>query len=215
GGLLRLLGRPREGRALLEHALEVALEHDLHEAALRAYWNLMVLSASRDDWADSERFIAGGLELARRAGIRHYESEFFSAGVEPLVERGRWDEAIARAGEVERLAIEDESVWDLSIHTAVAAVLARRGQLEAARERLDRLAPLGSSDQLEMRVAYAATQALLLNAGGSHREALALGRSTFLETGPLGGATNLNARNLLVEALDAAVALHDEAAVEE
>ena len=215
GGVLRQLGRYREGRILLEHALRVALEHDLHEAALRAYWNLMVLEASRDRWTEVSRLIDSGLELARRAGIRHYESEFLAATVEPLVELGRWDDAATGAQEFEELQIEGESVWDLNVHANMALVCARRGDLRGARMRLDRLALFVTSDALEMRTAYACVSAEVLNAGGDHAEALRVATTALEESaGALGGTTNGNIRAAVVQALDAAFALGDAKSAE-
>ena len=215
GGILRSLGRHREGGLLLEHALAVALDHDLHEAALRAYWNLMVLESSRERWAEVSRLIQSGLELARRAGIRHYESEFLAATVEPLVELGRWDEAATHAEEAAKLQIEGESVWDLNVHANMAPVNAWRGDLPAAHEHLGRLEPFITSDALEMRITVAHVRAVLLNAEGDHIEAYRVAAAALDEGAEaLGGAMNGNVRMAIVQALDAAFAIGDVAAVE-
>jgi len=214
GGILRQLGRPREGGVLLEHALAVALEHDLHEAALRAYWNLMVLAESRDRWADVGRFIDSGLDLSRRAGIRHYESEFLAASVGPLLELGRWDDAAARAQEIEQEPVEGESVWDLNIHANMAQICAWRGDLVDARRYLARLAPMKGSDALELRLGYAAVSALVLHAEGDDTGALHVAEPALEQGAPLGGAMNANVRVALVQALEAAFALADGEAME-
>jgi class 3 adenylate cyclase/tetratricopeptide (TPR) repeat protein len=215
GGVLRQLGRHRESRILLEHALAVALEHDLHEAALRAYWNLMVLEASRERWTEVNRLIQSGLELARRAGIGQYESEFLAANVEPLVELGQWNEAAAHAEESAQLQIESESVWDLNVHASTALVCAWRGDLPGARERLGRLEPYVTSDALEMRTAFASVRATVLNAEGDHAEAQRVATAALEEGAEaLGGTMNPNIRAAVVQALEAAFALGDVGAVE-
>ena len=215
GGILRSLGRHREGGLLLEHALGVALEHDLHEAALRAYWNLMVLESSRERWAEVSRLIQSGLELARRAGIRQFESEFLAATVEPFVEMGQWNEAAAHAEESAQLQIESESVWDLNVHASTALVCAWRGDLPRARERLGRLEPYVTSDALEMRTAFASVRATVLNAEGDHAEAQQVATAALKEGAEaLGGTMNANIRAAVVQALEAAFALGDVGAVE-
>ena len=79
-GLLLVQGhRPREAAILLEGARAIALEHDLHWAALRAYNNLnadlWVLGKFRAAIANAER----ALELARRVGDRQWEATFLAA----------------------------------------------------------------------------------------------------------------------------------------
>jgi len=181
---------------------------------LRAYWNLMVLAESRDRWADVGRFVDSGLDLARRAGIRHYESEFLAAAVEPLTEVGQWDDAVARAREIEQEPVEGESVWDLGIHANMAQICAWRGEPEDARRYLARLAPMESSDSLEMRLGYAAVSALVLHSEGDHVEALRVAEPALEQSAPVGGATNGNVRGALVQALEAAFALADREAAE-
>ena len=98
GGILFSHGhRPQEGTILLEGALAIALAHDLHSAALRAYNNLNADLWVRGEWraclANAER----ALELARRVGDRQWESNFVAGPTGFLMMLGLWDEALARA----------------------------------------------------------------------------------------------------------------------
>src|SRR5205807_6559695 len=59
-------GRFEEGLAVLKHALEISLEHDLSDSAMRAYFNLAYQMGARDRFDEATRIDTQGLELARR-----------------------------------------------------------------------------------------------------------------------------------------------------
>ena len=122
--------RPNESEALLQQALRVALDNDLPDAALRAYYNLAYLADLNDRFADGLDYGRRGLALARRRGDRFWEQIMLSSLVESLILLGEWDEALQLYSE---LGPGQESYVD-----AVAACLARvyvaRGDLDAARE---------------------------------------------------------------------------------
>jgi hypothetical protein len=193
----------------MEHALAVALDHDLSEAALRAYWNLMVIAAGQDRFGDVAGLIESGLELARRAGIRQYESEFLAARAEPLVELGEWQQALLAGAEAVGAEGIAETIWDLAVHANLALVHAWRGEVATAREDLERLNAIGTSDALEHRLMHAAVTAFVLAAEGRHHEAFRLAESAFEESRPLGGVLNGNGRLALVAAMESAIALRD------
>src|SRR5262249_13920947 len=65
--------RPWEARILIEGALAVTLEHDLHRAALRAYNNLTAALWASDEWLLEMETIERALALARRVGDRRWE----------------------------------------------------------------------------------------------------------------------------------------------
>ena len=62
--------RPEESLALLRHALAVALESDSAIAALRAHYNLAHSAQSRGNHGEALELTRGGLELARKHGVR-------------------------------------------------------------------------------------------------------------------------------------------------
>jgi class 3 adenylate cyclase/tetratricopeptide (TPR) repeat protein len=96
---LLLKGRPHESRALMREALQVALEHDLVQPALRAYNNMCVLDEEAERYADVRAHTEAGLELARRRGHRSYAISFAGQTCANLLEDGDWDEAFRFAGE--------------------------------------------------------------------------------------------------------------------
>ena len=124
-------GRLRESRILIEGALEIALAHELHAAALRAYNNLSVLLWSVDDWMANLTNIERALELARRVGHRNWEANFVAASIGTLDMLGRWDEALARAREADELATNE---FARGLRLQVVRILAARGELVRARE---------------------------------------------------------------------------------
>ncbi len=65
--------RPTESDALLEKALSVALADDLHEAALRAYFNLAERKGDTGQIDDAIEMYRVGLALARRVGDTFYD----------------------------------------------------------------------------------------------------------------------------------------------
>jgi len=92
--------RPREARALMLEALAVALEHDLTDAALRAYNNLVVLADAADRIDESRALKAEGLDLARRRGHVQFAAAFAAMHCGDLLDEGEWDAAFALADDV-------------------------------------------------------------------------------------------------------------------
>src|SRR5947209_1899306 len=88
-----------EGEVLLRAALQVALDHDATAAALRAYNNLAALLGYLDRNEEALQLIEPFLALARRVGDRPWEWGALGGAIDPLIQLGRWDEALARAEE--------------------------------------------------------------------------------------------------------------------
>jgi predicted ATPase/class 3 adenylate cyclase len=91
--------RPREARALIREALDVALEHDLVESSLRAYNNLAVTEWESDRREESRRMALQGFELARQRGQLGYAVNFACWETLFLLADGSWDAAFALADE--------------------------------------------------------------------------------------------------------------------
>ncbi len=167
--LTNIRHRPREGTILVEGALALALENDLHSAALRAYNNLgaflWVLGKFRAAVANAEP----ALELARRVGDRQWESVFLGSPASFLMMLGRWDEALALAAEAEALA-PNEFVRGLVLQ--MAPIHVHRGDLDAARRLLAASESAASSENASWAAVYALTEAQLHAAEGRHAEAL-------------------------------------------
>jgi hypothetical protein len=85
-------------------ALAVALEHDLHDAALRAYNNVIAGCWYEAKFREAVALIDEALEYARRTGERVWELVFLSGRQGNLGFLGRWDEALETAAAAEPYA---------------------------------------------------------------------------------------------------------------
>ncbi len=137
---LILRGRPRESRALVREALAVALEHDLVQAALRAYNNLAVDAWARDRYEESRQWGTEGLELARSRGHRLFVVSFAAWETFFRLTDGEWDGAFALADELfpEQPSANPMVVF---VQMRLAAAALDRDDREEARRRLDLVAP--------------------------------------------------------------------------
>jgi class 3 adenylate cyclase/predicted ATPase len=137
--LLLRAEHPREGRALVREALDIALEHDLVDGALRAYNNLAVNEWEADRHDESRRMVAEGFELARRRGHRSYVLNFAAWQVAYLLIGGSWDEAFALADE---LFPEQPTATGMTsvAHNWLASASLARGDHAEARRHLDLIA---------------------------------------------------------------------------
>jgi class 3 adenylate cyclase len=192
-----------EARILLEGALALALAHDLHAAALRTYNNLAVNLESSERWTESFAATQRGLELARRVGDRGWEAGFLAGPVGTLWLLGRWEEALARAGEAQELTAA--AFAQMSMLEAVA-IHRERGELDEAREVLTGLTAVAQSEDAQAVAGYANAEAGLLRGEGRPREALAAAERALTVRTDL-GVTSLLGKAVLFEALEAAAAL--------
>jgi class 3 adenylate cyclase/tetratricopeptide (TPR) repeat protein len=194
-------GRRHEGGVLMRAALDLALAHDLHDPALRAYNNLLVDLWTSDRWPETAAMLEVALELAQRVGDRRWETNFLAGSTISLYMGGDWDLSLARAAEVERRG-PTEFALDMAVAGTVF-VLCGRGRLAEAREVRERNCP-PTRENPDYDAFLAVIDAVLLRNGGAAREALAQGtRATaiFEETGA--GPFHL----AVVEALEAAAAV--------
>jgi len=161
--------RPQEGTILLEGALAIALAHDLHSAALRAYNNLNADLWVTGEWrlcvANAER----ALELARRVGDRQWELNFIAGPAAFLMMLGLWDEALARAAEADALGITD---FARGLLLLIAPIPFHRGDLDRVRRFLDDYESAARSENASWAAAYAMAEAMIHAAEGRHGEAL-------------------------------------------
>jgi predicted ATPase/class 3 adenylate cyclase len=198
--LVRQEDRLFESRVLLEGALELALAHNLHAAALRAYNNLTVNMIHGDLIAQGHALVERALEHARRVGDRFWEARFVWASGGWLVWLGRWDEAFARSAEGEQLAPDLASqgvdIGSVSIHCW-------RGELTQAREVLSQAAS-GESEEAQTVASDAIAEARLLRAEGKPVEAQAAAERALATSRELGVTSGLFKQSLY-EALETAL----------
>jgi len=196
--------RVYEARLLLEGALELALAHDLHAAALRAYNNLdAILWGSAGQMRESLQLSERALELARRAGNRVYEAVFLGHSIPALGNLGRWDEALARAAEAEELAT---TAFAQGFMLAAVPIHCERGSPEEARRLLARLEAVERSSNPDNVGFWAVAEAQLLRAEGRPQDALAAAKRALAVHAESGAGPWVDA---LFEALEAAAAIGD------
>jgi class 3 adenylate cyclase/tetratricopeptide (TPR) repeat protein len=210
--ILSTKGRPAEGGALVRYALEIALEHDLPTAALRAYNNNADLEARSDRYEHAAAGYRDGLALARRVGSRQLEWMFLSQTY-PLYALGSWDEALARAAEVpEELFSHTRFPFVCYLGNSVS-ILCHRGELEAAEDLIQRYTVLRESADVSERTGYAWPEAQLRLARGDASEALRLASSAW-DTRDTFDGNSESMKEAFAIAVDAALRLGDRARAE-
>jgi predicted ATPase/class 3 adenylate cyclase len=198
-------GRLIEARILLEAAAERAYAEQLYGTALRAENNLGVVLEASDRIAEAVELLDRMIVLARRRGDRRWETLLRTGGVFELVMLGRWDEALTVAAEEEPLATGEVARAAL---LDVALIHCERGQLEQARSRLAGGEEHRNSARAQSRAGHAALEARVLRAEGRHAEALAASERALVLRDEL-SITDSRVKRVLVEAVEAALALHD------
>ncbi len=154
--------RPTESGALIAAALQLALDNDLVDQALRAYFNHADLSLGLGRLEECEKMLESGLALARERGNRAWERALISQSVFVVTLRGQWDEALGRAHSL----IQDEpDAAERQARSFLPVILAARGDTESLEKELERELPRGQWHEVE--------QIELLNRGIALR---ALGR---------------------------------------
>jgi class 3 adenylate cyclase/tetratricopeptide (TPR) repeat protein len=122
---LYYVDRRTESEALLAAGLRVALEADVSEQALRAFYNLAELTSLGGSQSEALTLIENGLALARERGNRVWERELLAQGVGIRLLAGEWDSAMAT---IEALRSSGESESSRVASAYAPAVLLARGQ---------------------------------------------------------------------------------------
>ena len=205
--ILLSIGRRHEADALLRQALQLALDHELSAAALRAYNNLMAYFEHQDRYDEALDLNATALELARRTGDKSWESLLLGSSVVTLFLAGRWDEVLERAEEIGQFS----GTYD----TCLGAIIgAHQGDLDRARELIDAASELADTDEVQARGLYWCCLAGVQLAEGDSLEALASAESAMEIVVSL--PTTFIANKIgFDEAIEAALDLGDDAKAEE
>jgi class 3 adenylate cyclase/tetratricopeptide (TPR) repeat protein len=176
-------------RALTRHALELALESNVHTAMIRGYTNLGEAEARLGNFAEAEALRTKGLELCRRIGDRG--GEWWSLGnlSETHIETGKWDE-VMRLGDELPEGLEFQA---LGLHVAAAEIARHRGDPAAARKALERTSSFGDSAAFQQRVVNITAQYNVFLAEGDPAAALALAENArdVVDAGGFSGRTDL------------------------
>jgi hypothetical protein len=126
---------------------------------------------------------------------------------------GRWDEVVEVYRDFGEEQVNSGGVV-LSVLQAGVSVFAQRGELDEAHRLYELFGRLDGSSDVQDQSAYAATKASLLRAEGRLEEALAEGLAT-MPSGPLLGHNFQGVKHGVVDALEAALALGDDAKADE
>jgi len=210
--LLLSFSRPEESTLLLQHALEVALEHNLAASAARAYNNLGAFMNERDNHQAEFDYGARALELAHKIGNRPWVLQALIGCVGPLIYLGRWDEALASLDEAGGMGPElvSAALTEMSMLTYIHVW---RGNVAEARDVLS-LLEASESEDVQSRAAWHLGNALVCRAEGKLADSLAsaeIALGSRVELGPRAPST----KEAFVEACETAFAMEDFEKVDE
>ena len=206
-------GHTEEALALLKHALEIALDHDLADDASVCYFLLSDGSFRRDQYTDALGYLDESLALARKLGSRPQEWAVLAERTYPLYMLGRWDEAQATSDEFTQKQVDVGGVV-LSLLQSSVEIHLQRGELDGAHRIFSMFSRLEESTDVQERSCYLCSRASLRRAEGRPQEALADGETT-IEIGRTLGIAAQAVKQGLVESLEAAFVLGKAAKIEE
>jgi predicted ATPase/class 3 adenylate cyclase len=199
--------RPEQSLALVKHALELALEHDLTSAAFRGYNNVAETLCRRDRYEEAVDHHRSGVALARRFGDRVWEGLLLSEMTYPLVMLGRWQEADQVAAEVPEVE-EIAGTRFNSILSSLAPALVAQGKPDKAAELLARFAASKDAADVQERASFAVADAALLRAKEEYDAARAAAEDAIAAM-PITGVAAQDVKAGLVEALESSFASGD------
>ncbi len=211
-GLLAVVaGRPNEARILLEGALSIALEHELHAAASRAYNNLAYVLDSQDRFREALDVSSRAIAHARRIGDRPQEITFMGGSIWPLYLLGEWDEALECARGSEEAAVTLTARMSL---LDKIYIYTQRGEIGQARAWYDRLLDGASPEDPQGVASRMIYDAHVLRAEGAVPEAFRLVDEVFAMRDDLGTAA-WHLKLATEELLECALALGETAKASE
>jgi tetratricopeptide (TPR) repeat protein len=211
GVVLMWQGRLGEARIQLEAAIARAHDEQLYRSALRAENNLLVVLEASDRHAEVADLGERTIALARRRGDRRWEANLRTGVSSTLFMLGRWDEALTIAAEEDPEAANETARVQL---LWIALIECERGNLEAAERRLAAAESMRASDNPQTRSVHALVEARVLRARGRQVEALAAAERGLATLGDL-AITDASMKAVLVEAIEAALAIPDVDKAEE
>jgi predicted ATPase len=195
---------PQQETAFVAHALKIALEHDLTDAALRAYNNLAEDHYRLDLFEDALRLFDEGIALAKRVGNRLWLDLLLCERPIPLFMLGRWDEALADVAERSTGVFADI----LGEPSVVTLIHVNRRDLDAAAEILARFARYEDSKDVQEHLAWVTGGAVVAHALGDHRAACDLAQEA-IESGSRWVPDSIMVKVGIAVGVDAALALGD------
>ena len=213
-GMIISSRRPEEARGLFQLAFDKAMANELYSQAGGLLGQLSDLAFRRDRYVESIAHLEQMIPLTRRAGARGHEWFALSEMTHALTMLGRWDEALARFGELPEEQIGTDTQL-LSPLTGPLDIYLHRGEVDQARKLFARYAGFDDlSGDVQAYGCYQAGKAAVRLAEGDPRGALTAAGIAFDTRASLG----INAQNTkhgFMWALEAALLLGDRAKAEE
>ncbi len=205
--VLLSFSRPEEATLLLQHSLDIALEHNLGEAAARALNNLGAFMNERDEHEAELEYGSRSVELARKLGNRPW-LEVTSLGiVSPLLFLGRWDEAIQSFEEAKQVGGDAFGTRGAAELPTIGFVFVYRGEIEKARGVLA-LSMSAESEDIQARAAWHTLNAMLCRVEGKFADAWASATVVFELRAELGDRSP-STKDAIVELCETGFATKD------
>ena len=212
-GMIVAPRRPEEARGLFQLAFDTAMANEAYSLASSISGQLSDLAFRRDRYAESIGYLEEMAAISRRIGHRVYEWFSLSEMSHALTMLGRWDEALARFGEIPEEQL-GASVQLLSPLTGVLDIYLHRGELDEGRRLLARYASIEQASDVQAYGCYQAACAAVRLAEGDARSALASGQLAF-DTRVSQGITAQDPKHGWMQLVEAALRLGDRAKAEE
>lgn len=116
-----------QGRARLERSLAMAIEHDLHEHAARAYVNLATSAIASHDVERATRYLRDGIAYCEERDLDAWTSYLKVYRARFRLDRGEWAEA-AREAELMLATSGSSAITRIPAQVVLAQVRMRRGE---------------------------------------------------------------------------------------
>ncbi len=129
-GAAELLSQEEDGRAMVERALRMAQEQEMHDHVARCFANLISIAVQDRKYALGEGYLKEGLAYTIARDMDSYSVYLLGWRARWCLEQGRWAEAESDAKEMLRLQ-PGSAVIALPGITALAHLKARQGDPEA------------------------------------------------------------------------------------
>jgi tetratricopeptide (TPR) repeat protein len=204
---LQYHGRVLEAMSLQALGLQVALDADVTDQALRGFFNLAEFHLVVGHPEESGALLDRGLAMARERGNRSWERDLFAQRIGVHAFCGEWDQALALSAET-RTAGETGIVRLAAVFAPL--ILAARGDASGLETWLAQ--PVEPSEWHELAVIESIARAVALRATGEVDEATRLIVEVAPEESVLGGLTHVY---YIGEVLDALISAEQLTLVEE
>jgi predicted ATPase/class 3 adenylate cyclase len=184
--LLRARGRSQEGLALLQHALAIALEHDLPDAINRARFNLASEYGTQDRYEEALEQDLRNLELAQRLGNRDQAGMIQIHLALDYVGLGRWEEMQRLLDAVPVPLDPTEDPIAVTVHAVGIMMLVHQGKLDQAERNLQAAHAVTDPSDVQDRMWNHFSIAVLRRAQGRLQEGLDEGAAAITVRDTLG-----------------------------